>query len=238
MRRRTRHRRALIPALAVTGLLLAAGCSSSPPPSGGAPAASSRPDPDGTAGAADRTAAVAAAPAGTAATATGGPARSLAHRTSLTVRSYDSRTGRAVVAPHDDRPGPSPSPGATGRPHRTAVGEVIASATAPGAPHGLLARVTRVVGETGRGTEVQTEPAALNAVLGDETARGAVPVAPASFAVDRLLPGVQVSWAQAGRVRVGPHGATVPLGSPDRPAGHAAPRVETGGRRLTLVGRP
>jgi hypothetical protein len=70
-----------------------------------------------------------------------------------------------------------------------------------------------VLGDTGRGTEVQTEPATLNAVLGDDTAKGTVPVAPSAFTVDKLLPDVKVSWSTSGEVHVGPEGAKVPLGS-------------------------
>ncbi|MEU1513720.1 hypothetical protein ABZ490_16430 [Streptomyces sp. NPDC005811] len=215
-----------MPTLAASALLLAAGCSSAPPqaasPSATAVRASDAPD-----SAAGRSLAVAAAPAGTA-TASARPARSdgKAHRTELSVASYDSRTRRAVISSNDGpvrassppSPGSSPSdpasPSASAAPReRTAVGDVIASAPAPGAPQGLLAKVTKVIGETGRGTEVQTEPARLNALLGDDTAKGSVPVDPASFDVDKLLPDVDVSWSGAGDVHVGPEGATVPLGS-------------------------
>ncbi|MEV7289437.1 hypothetical protein AB0O01_33645 [Streptomyces sp. NPDC093252] len=98
-------------------------------------------------------------------------------------------------------------------PNPPAVGDVIASAPAPGAPDGLLARITEVGETTARGTEVETEPATLDAVLGDDTADGTVPVDPSSFEIDPLLPDVEVSWATTGEVRVGPEGATVPLGS-------------------------
>ncbi|MGW2649127.1 hypothetical protein ACWC2T_30470 [Streptomyces sp. NPDC001393] len=220
-----RHRRALLPAFAVTALFLAAACSS-PASHAGSPAtdghgrqveAAERPS-DGT----DRSLAVAAAPATTttATTATAGPAGSgqRARRTTLAIGSYDSRTRRAVLtktpAPHrSSSPSPAASPAPSGAPYRAAVGDVIASAPAPGAPDGLLAKVTRVIGEAHNGTEVQTEPATLDALLGDETAKGAVPVDPSSFAVDKLLPGVQVSWARAGHLHAGPKGATVPLGS-------------------------
>ncbi|MEU9312283.1 hypothetical protein [Streptomyces sp. NPDC048256] len=89
-------------------------------------------------------------------------------------------------------------------PHRTAVGDVIASAPAPGAPNGLLAEVTKVIGETDEGTEVQTAPARLNALLGDDTAKGSVPVDPAAFDIDE---------PKTADAHVGPEGATVPLGS-------------------------
>ncbi|MEV6116897.1 hypothetical protein AB0L59_31575 [Streptomyces sp. NPDC052109] len=242
MRRRMRHRRAVLPAFTVTTLFLAAACA--------APA--SHAEPSATAGhgrqveaaerpadGPDRPLAVAAAPA-TTATATAGPAGSgrRAHRTALALSSYDSHTRRAVLSDEPARHGsssgtptasPTPSPNPSGAPHETAVGDVIASAPAPGAPHGLLARVTRVIGETDGGTEVQTAPATLNALLGDETAKGDVPVDPSSFSVDKLLPDVKVSWAAAGDVHAGPKGATVPLGSlrldvsADLPSAQGAP---------------
>lgn len=210
-----------MPVLTTAALLLAAGCSSPPRETGRAAA-----EPGGQATAVDgdassaRSLAVAAAPTGTA-TATAHPGRSggqAARGTTLTVSSYDSRTRRAVIASKGaGRPSPSAtasaSPGPTGTPHRAAVGDVIASAPAPGAPRGLLAKITKVVGETDAGTEVQTEPAALNALLGDDTARGTVPVDPASFDVEKLLPDVDLSWTRTGDVHVGPEGAAVPLGS-------------------------
>ncbi|WP_416967477.1 hypothetical protein [Streptomyces sp. 4F14] len=93
------------------------------------------------------------------------------------------------------------------------MGDVIASAPAPGAPNGLLAKVTKVLGETAEGTEVETEPAQLNALLADETAKGSVPVDPSAFRVDKLLPDVDLSWSKTEDVHIGPKGATVPLGS-------------------------
>ncbi|MGV4987569.1 hypothetical protein ACVB8X_35760 [Streptomyces sp. NRAIS4] len=217
-----RHRRALLPAFAVTALFLTAACSSAAPhaePSAtaghGRQAETDGRPADGT----DRPLAVAAAPANTA-TATAGPAGSgqRAHKTALAISSYDSHSRRAVLSDRPARQGsssgsPTASPTPSRVPHKAAVGDVIASAPAPGAPHGLLAKVTKVIGETGGGTEVQTEPATLNALLGDETAKGAVPVDPSSFSVDKLLPDVKVSWTKAGDVHAGPKGATVPLGS-------------------------
>ncbi|MFJ8106662.1 hypothetical protein [Streptomyces sp. NPDC096132] len=212
-----------MPALAASALLLAAGCSSAPSQAA-SPSATADRQAGASESAADRSLAVAAAPAGTA-TAAANPARSdgKAQRTELAVASYDSKTRRAVIASDDSDDGagtassaPSPSAssaGASAAPHRTAVGDVIASAPAPGAPQGLLAKVTKVLGETEEGTEVQTEPAQLNALLGDDTAKGSVPVDPAAFDVDKLLPDVDVSWSRTGDVHVGPEGATVPLGS-------------------------
>ncbi|MEU9670121.1 hypothetical protein AB0E25_32040 [Streptomyces bobili] len=210
-----------MPALATTALLLAAGCSSPPSrPGAGATAGPRAEAAAATVTAAERPLAVAAAPEDTAtATARPGATGAQAQRTKLSVSSYDSRTRRAVISPDGsaDTLSPSPStsasPSASQSPRRTAVGDVIASAPAPGAPHGLLAEVTKVIGETAEGTEVQTEPAQLNALLGDDTAKGSVPVDPAAFAVDELLPDVDVSWSKTGDVRVGPQGATVPLGS-------------------------
>ncbi|WP_052319102.1 hypothetical protein [Streptomyces sp. MUM 16J] len=167
-----------------------------------------------------------------------GPERR-AHRTTLAVSSYDSHTRRAIISNQPPRKGnsagppapsapstqsppptpstpsdpPTPSTAPSIAPHTAAVGDVIASAPAPGAPHGLLAKVTKVVGETDHGTEVQTEPATLNALLGDDTAKGEVPVAPSSFTVDKLLPDVKVSRSKTGAVRIGPKDTAVPLGS-------------------------
>ncbi|HEY8978117.1 MAG TPA: hypothetical protein VIU15_00870 [Streptomyces sp.] len=110
----------------------------------------------------------------------------------------------------------------------TAVGDVIASAPAPGAPNGLLAKVTKVVGETDEGTEVETEPAQLNALLADETAKGSVPVDPSAFEIDKLLPDVDISWSKTKDVHIGPKGATVPLGSLRLDVSAALPTVGNG----------
>ncbi|MCX5371419.1 hypothetical protein [Streptomyces sp. NBC_00103] len=226
-----------MPALAASALLLAAGCSSPSSQAGpSSPADARQAGAETAASAADRSLAVAAAPTGSTATATARPRDSdgRAHRTKLSVSSYDSRTRRAVIssdaasspsATSSSPPSatssssssgpasPSTSPSASTAPHRTAVGDVIASAPAPGAPNGLLAEVTKVIGETDEGTEVQTAPARLNALLGDDTAKGSVPVDPAAFDIDELLPDVDVSWSKTAAVHVGPQGATVPLGS-------------------------
>ncbi|MEV7321360.1 hypothetical protein [Streptomyces sp. NPDC093970] len=215
-----------MPAFALTTLLLAAGCSAPQHRSAAADGTptTTRLSDDTTAAARPdgHSLAVAAAPAATA-TAAAGPAGSgrPAHRTTLTVSSYDGKTRRAVISRTDKGSSatPTPSAGTPSAPSasagtgRTAVGDVIASAPAPGAPDGLLAKVTKVIGETAEGTEVQTEPATLDALLGDDTAKGTVPVAPDAFDVEKLLPDVKVSWAGSGDVRVGPKGATVPLGS-------------------------
>ncbi|MER5513139.1 hypothetical protein [Streptomyces sp. NPDC002763] len=233
MRRRTRPGHAVLPAFAVTALLLAVGCSAPQHQStAGDRAQETARASDGTAAARTdgQALAVAAAPAATTTAAAGsaGSGRP-AHRTTLTVGSYDSKTRRAVISESvkgsstsptvspststSSSAAPSASPSATAATGQAAVGDVIASAPAPGAPDGLLAKVTKVIGETDEGTEVQTAPATLDALLGDDTAKGTVPVDPDAFDVDKLLPDVKVSWAKSGDVRVGPAGATVPLGS-------------------------
>ncbi|MEU6218704.1 hypothetical protein ABZ845_14465 [Streptomyces sp. NPDC047022] len=244
MRNRKWHLRAAVPALTVSALLLATGCSSAPGASNASGAA-----PAGTPGAAVEAAdstggslAVAPAPEGTAtALARPGESGGRAHSSNLKVSSYDRHTRRAVISataggagkatptpssatPSTTAPSNTPSstpPSATassgtGRPdpHRpVAVGDVIASAPAPGAPQGLLAKVTQVIGATRSGTEVQTAPTTLDSLLGADKAKGTVPVDPASFDVQRLLPDVKVSWARTGNVHFGPEGAKVPLGS-------------------------
>ncbi|MEU6671231.1 hypothetical protein [Streptomyces sp. NPDC046727] len=222
-----RHRRALLPAFAVTTLFLAAACSSPAPQTAHRPTAGQEQRiraAEDTADGPDHSLTVAAAAPTATATATASPGRpgQRAHKTTLAVSSYDSRTRHAVISdkpkkkassPGSPAPSADASTGTPAAPHRTAVGDVIASAPAPGAPHGLLAKVTKVIGETDGGTEVQTEPATLNALLGDDTAKGDVPVDPSSFSVDKLLPDVRVSWSKKGDVHAGPKGATVPLGS-------------------------
>ncbi|MCL6738372.1 hypothetical protein [Streptomyces neyagawaensis] len=115
--------------------------------------------------------------------------------------------------------------------HPVAVGDVIASAPAPGAPDGLLAKVTDIVGTTedGSGTTVQTEPAELNSVLGESKADGAVPVDPSTMDIDPLVQGVKVSWAKTGDLTFGPQGAKLPLGSL---------RIDVGAAVETAAGAP
>ncbi|MFG2257879.1 hypothetical protein [Streptomyces mirabilis] len=216
---RKRPSRALVPALAASALFLAAGCSADP---GQSSAAARTPDAGASATTtanSDQPLAVAAAPAATStAVARPGTAGGKARKTSLKVKSYDSHTRRAVisaVAKGTSSPSPTgtPTPAGTATPGRTAVGDVIASAPAPGAPDGLLAKVTKVIGETADGTEVQTAPTTLDTLLGGDDAKGTVPVDPASFDVERLLPDVKVSWAKTGDIHSGPEGTKVPLGS-------------------------
>ncbi|MED7827480.1 hypothetical protein VXC91_37675 [Streptomyces chiangmaiensis] len=213
-----------MPALTASALLLASGCSSGP----GSPATSDA-GRDGRAGASavatvdtGRPIAVAAAPGVTpTALARPGDGGGRARQSALKVRSYDRHTGRAVISrTAKGAPGPSgtpsaPSSGAPDNPAEpgpVAVGDLIASAPAPGAPDGLLVKVTEVLGKTGAGTEVQTAPTTLDSLLGGDKAKGTVPVDPSSFDVERLLPDVKVSWARTGDLHFGPEGTHVPLG--------------------------
>ncbi|MEU6892434.1 hypothetical protein ABZ934_11690 [Streptomyces sp. NPDC046557] len=143
-------------------------------------------------------------------------------KTSLKVASYDPVTRKAVIATpaKGDTPRPSRAPGHSATPAPTpaperpvAIGDVIASAPAPGAPDGLLAKVTEVGAKTDRGTEVTTAATPLSSVLGDDKADGKVPVDPASVTVEPLLKGVTLSWAKGQGARFGPQGATLPLGT-------------------------
>ncbi|MDH2388415.1 hypothetical protein QCN29_06370 [Streptomyces sp. HNM0663] len=136
----------------------------------------------------------------------------------------DAETPDADKTPDADE---TPASGPTSDPERTpepggaepeaavAVGDVIASAPAPGAPDGLLAEVTKIVGTAadGDGMTVETEPAELTSVLGESTADGTVPVDPSTMEVDPLVEGVKVSWAKTGDLTFGPEGAKLPLGS-------------------------
>lgn len=183
-----------------------------------------------------------------------------ARKSALKVGSYDKKSGRAVIsAPSgpgtagspgesETSPEPSASPAKTpdsdanstsgsdadanSTPDKTpvAVGDVIASAPAPGAPDGLLAEVTEIVDSAENGdTTVQTEPAKLNSVLGDSKAEGTVPVDPAAVEVEPLTKGVKVSWAKTGDVTFGPEGAKLPLGSL---------RIDVGASVATAEGAP
>ncbi|RLU81615.1 hypothetical protein CTZ27_32545 [Streptomyces griseocarneus] len=229
--RRTTAKAVALPALTAASLLVA-GCSAS----GSSPTAA-----HGDAGpaaaadavtAGDQRLAVKAAPEGAAAPSavahpTGGGRQ--AEKSSLKVASFDSGTGRAVLADtakapakkppaaaHPTAPAPSATAGAEpeAKPDtKVAVGDIIASAPAPGAPNGVLAKVTEVVGRTEQGTEVKTAPATLGALLGDAKADGKVPVDPSAMSVEPLVQGTKVSWAKTGDVHFGPKGAQLPLGS-------------------------
>jgi hypothetical protein len=142
----------------------------------------------------------------------------------LKVASYDRTSRRAVISAAGKAT--STKDPAENAP---AVGDIIASGPAPGAPDGLLAKVTHVAGKTEKGTEVRTEAATLGALLGDDKAKGTVPVDPASFDVEPLVQGVKVSWAKAGNLQVGPGGAKVPLGSLRIDVGASVPLPVTEG---------
>lgn len=147
-------------------------------------------------------------------------------KSSLKVASYDPATRRAVISSptksdgpipspsHDRAPGRSPDHSRTPSPDKpVAVGDVIASAPAPGAPDGLLAKVTEVGRQTDRGTEVTTAATPLSSALGDDKADGKVPVDPAAVTVEPLMKGVTLSWAKSQGARFGPEGAKLPLGN-------------------------
>ncbi|MGW6686732.1 hypothetical protein [Streptomyces sp. NPDC054961] len=218
-------RRLLLPGL-TTLALTATGCSSTPhagAADAAAPAALA-PAGDGPSQQLD----VAAAPQGTPTPAAVSRAdgKGRTGQSSLKVASYDPASGRAVIAKAPQGPAPSSSPGkkpeAGKKPEPdkkpeadkpVAVGDVIASAPAPGAPNGLLAKVTEVVGKTDRGTEVKTASTTLASVLNDDKADGKVPVDPASVTVEPLMKGVTFSWAKSQGVTFGPEGAKLPLGN-------------------------
>lgn len=214
-------RRLLVPTL--TALALAASGCSAAPDSSDRPGTG--PTPAATAAAADGTEQldVEAAPRGEAAptavarrTAKGTTA---AAESPLKVAAYDKRTRRAVIAAPPAEPNPpgsgSPTAPTTGPAADTPVktGDVIASAPAPGAPDGLLAEVTEVLGTTDRGTEVRTAPTTLSTLLADDKADGQVPVDPSTVDVEPLVEGVKVSWARTGGATFGPSGSKLPLGS-------------------------
>ncbi|MFC5721701.1 hypothetical protein ACFP1Z_16130 [Streptomyces gamaensis] len=122
--------------------------------------------------------------------------------------------------------GSAPAPHAPSADAPVAVGDIIASAPTPGAPDGVLAKVTQVLGTTSRGTEVATAPATLGALLGDAKADGTVPVDPSAVRVEPLVKGAKVSWAKTGGLHFGPEGARLPLGSLRIDVGAALPTVQ------------
>ncbi|MFJ9853976.1 hypothetical protein [Streptomyces sp. NPDC101150] len=207
---------AVLPALTAASLLVA-GCSagsSGPSAAGSADgkepvaAATRNPDPQ-------PPLAVASAPTGATPSAVATPKAGgkPAAKSSLKVAEFDKRSGRAVIS-RPTAATPPKSKEATPKPAAPiAVGDVIASAPAPGAPQGVLARVTEVVGTTGKGTEVKTTRANLGSLLGGSTAKGQVPVDPSAVKVEPLAPKVKVSWAKTGGLHFGPEGARLPLGS-------------------------
>ncbi len=215
---RTLARRLLIPGLTALALT-ATGCSSSPHTRAAEPVTLS-PSADGTSQSLD----VAAAPQGTPTPAAVARAdgKGRTEKSALKVASYDRASGRAVIAKapqgtdRSPSPGKSPStsPGTSPEADKpVAVGDVIASAPAPGAPAGLLAKVTEVVGRTDSGTEVRTAATTLASVLGDDKADGKVPVDPAAVTVEPLMKGVTFSWAKGPGLTFGPEGAKLPLGN-------------------------
>ncbi|MEV6575949.1 hypothetical protein [Streptomyces sp. NPDC051577] len=210
---RTPARRLLLPAL-TTLALAATGCA--PTPHTGA-AGTTTPIPLASEADGTRRLDVAAAPVDSptptaVARAGAGDAKGAPKASSLKVASYDRNTGRAVLSgsPRTVRPSPGSSP-APDKP--VAVGDVIAGVPTPGAPDGLLAKVTEVGAKTPLGTEVKTAPTTLSSVLDDDRADGKVPVDPASITVEPLMKGVTFSWAKSPGVRFGPEGAKLPPGT-------------------------
>ncbi|MGW7455081.1 hypothetical protein [Streptomyces sp. NPDC054787] len=223
--------RTFLAPVTLTALALAAsGCSSPSTAAGSAAASSSTTRASASDGSQQLD--VAAAPAGAATPAAvtrPGAGGSTASKTALKVASFDKGTGRAVISQaQKSSPGPSTAPGAkpsasssasapaTGpapAPAPVKTGDIIASAPVPGAPDGLLAEVTKVGAQTAQGTEVETKPSDLGALLADDKAEGQVPVDPSTVAVEPLLQGVKVSWAKTGGASFGPNGAKLPLGS-------------------------
>ncbi|KUN29550.1 hypothetical protein AQJ23_01950 [Streptomyces antibioticus] len=247
---------ALVSALSTitVAALLATGCSAHSPATTGDAAAptaeASKPGTD------DERLAVVSAPTGgvatpTAVAAANTPDQARARKSALKVASYDKKSGRAVIAARASGSGTAPSatpstttpssPAATGTAQdpgsdganskaAVAVGDVIASAPAPGAPDGVLAKVTEIVDTAADGSAtVQTEPAKLNSVLGRSKADGAVPVDPSALKVEPLVEGVKVSWAKTGDLTFGPEGAKLPLGSL---------RIDVGTAVQTAAGAP
>ncbi|MFE5894202.1 hypothetical protein ACFQ6E_35420 [Streptomyces sp. NPDC056462] len=254
MHRPKLKRHALLTAATIAAVLVT-GCSSTSPTTTDPAnrAAAETPDP----AAVQEQLAVVSAPSGTAtptAVADGG-AGGTAKKSSLKVASYDRKSGRAVISsPSVAKPpaappaGTSPAPTSPTSPAKpstspsasasastsaqppVSVGDFIASAPAAGAPDGVLAEVTQVVGATEDGdTTVDTEPAKLSSVLGESKAKGTVPVDPSAMEVEPLLKGVKVSWAKTGNLHFGPEGAKLPLGSL---------RIDVGAAVATAEGAP
>ncbi|RLV10030.1 hypothetical protein CTZ27_01940 [Streptomyces griseocarneus] len=141
-----------------------------------------------------------------------------AQKSTVKVGSIDRKSGRAVISQTAGQASPSPSgkpePSATPDAKKpVAVGDIVASKPVPGAPEGVLAKVTKVEKETPEGTEVRTAPVDLSTVLGDSKVENKLPVDPSAFKVDSLVPGVKVSWAKRGNVHAGPEGLKLPFGS-------------------------
>ncbi|MDX6311047.1 MAG: hypothetical protein QOF44_511 [Streptomyces sp.] len=124
-----------------------------------------------------------------------------AKKSSLKVASYDAGSGRAVIS--DSASSKS----------AVAVGDVVASAPVPSAPDGLLVKVTQVLGETDKGTKVDTAPATLRELLGKRKVNDTVSVDPSSVDVKALNADVKVSGKKGSGATFGADGAKVPLGS-------------------------
>ncbi|WP_367133349.1 MULTISPECIES: hypothetical protein [Streptomyces] len=224
-----------LPAITAASLL-ATGCSAASGPSGSDPGAGAEKAAAARPPAAEPQLAVRAAPEGAGApSAVARPSGSgkPAQKSALKVASFDQKSGRAVISGAAKPPKKGVAPGRTPAPSGSAgagssaspdknspdknsqvdVGDIIASAPAPGAPDGVLAKVTKVLGKTEQGTEVNTAPATLGALLGDSQAKGAVPVDPSTVEVEPLVKGVKASWTKTGNVHFGPKGAKVPLGN-------------------------
>lgn len=246
MHRPRLNRHALLPAVTLAALLTTGCATSTPTTATEKPTTRAAETPE--AAAVQEQLAVVSAPSGTAtptAVADEGE-RGTAKKSSLKVASYDRKSGRAVIKPPaaakppttpsaTPSAGPSADPAPTPSPHPArhapvAVGDIIASAPAPGAPDGVLAEVTQIVGATENGdTTVSTEPAKLNSVLGGSKAEGTVPVDPSAMEVKPLVQGVKVSWAKTGDIHFGPEGAKLPLGSL---------RIDVGAAIATAEGAP
>jgi hypothetical protein len=224
--RKLSARHALLAALATVSLLTT-GCSAETGASSPAAAGADAPRPTSTVSPAPdpaRQLAVAGTPKGAPTAVARAGEDGKAKKSPLKVASYDRSSRRAVISVTEKASSATASADDV-----PAVGDVIASGPAPGAPDGLLAKVTDVAGRSGKGTEVKTEPATLGALLGDDKADGTVPVDPASVDVEPLVQGVKVSWAKAGNIHVGPEGAKVPLGSLRIDVGGSVPLPVTEG---------
>ncbi|MFF4159925.1 hypothetical protein [Streptomyces sp. NPDC001678] len=153
-----------------------------------------------------------------------------ARKSAVKVDSIDPKSGRAVISQtlaqatpsasgtpeQSATPATSTAPATPATPaakNPVAVGDIVASKPVPGAPQGLLAKVTEVGKKTSKGTEVRTTPVDLSTVLGDTKVENKLPVDPSGFTADSLVPGVKVSWAKRGNVHAGPEGLKLPFGS-------------------------
>ncbi|MBH1937606.1 hypothetical protein I5Q34_25600 [Streptomyces sp. AV19] len=216
------RKRALAPVLLTAFSLALAGCSTS---GGGSTAASDEVANAGQTGAPSvdfslETPSPGKASPGAVAIPAGGGLK--AQKPAVKVDSIDEKSGRAVITDTvpPDAPGPSgkPAPSApsttpAAKKKPVAVGDIIASKPVPGAPKGVLAKVTKVEKKTSKGTEVRTAPTDLSTVLGDSKVKSKLPVDPSGFKAEPLVPGVKFSYAKRGKVHAGPDGLKLPFGS-------------------------